>query len=106
MLYHGPRSLSSLLNTTVIVHLPATNSLLFARQSRCSSTLFPLFRWFANNYKRFGTQLEFITDRSQEGSQFNRGFGGIGGVLRWAVDFMALEDYEHLDDEDYEDEYA
>lgn len=35
--------------------------------------------WFANNYKRFGATLEFVTNRSQEGSQFCRGFGGIGG---------------------------
>lgn len=27
----------------------------------------------------FGATLEIITDKSQEGSQFVRGFGGIGG---------------------------
>ena len=27
-----------------------------------------------------------MTNRSQEGSQFCRGFGGIGGVLRYQVD--------------------
>jgi peptide chain release factor subunit 1 len=35
--------------------------------------------WLANNYKSFGTVMEFVTNRSQEGSQFCRGFGGIGG---------------------------
>ena len=40
----------------------------------------PLIEWLANNYKSFGTALEIITDKSQEGSQFCRGFGGIGGV--------------------------
>lgn len=39
----------------------------------------PLLEWLANNYKNFGATLEIITDRSQEGSQFVRGFGGIGG---------------------------
>ena len=39
-----------------------------------------LVEWFANNYKNFGAQLEFVTNRSQEGSQFVKGFGGIGGV--------------------------
>lgn len=38
-----------------------------------------LIEWLANNYKTFGTSLEIITDKSQEGSQFCRGFGGIGG---------------------------
>ena len=41
----------------------------------------PLVEWLANNYKSFGTTLEFITNRSQEGSQFWRGFGGIGGKI-------------------------
>lgn len=27
-----------------------------------------------------------MTNKSQEGSQFCRGFGGIGGILRYAVD--------------------
>ena len=39
----------------------------------------PLLEWLANNYKNFGATLEIITDRSQEGSQYVRGFGGIGG---------------------------
>lgn len=40
-----------------------------------------LLEWLANNYKTFGATLEIITDKSQEGSQFVRGFGGIGGEL-------------------------
>lgn len=40
----------------------------------------PLLEWLANNYKSFGATLEIITDRSQEGSQYVRGFGGIGGT--------------------------
>ena len=35
---------------------------------------------------QFGCTLEFITNKSQEGSQFCRGFGGIGGILRYSVD--------------------
>lgn len=46
----------------------------------------PLLEWFAENYKNFGTALEFVTDRSQEGAQFVRGFGGLGGLLRYKVD--------------------
>lgn len=41
----------------------------------------PLLEWLANNYKNFGATLEIITDRSQEGSQFVKGFGGIGGKM-------------------------
>eukprot|EP00617_Octactis_speculum_P014905 CAMPEP_0185752228 /NCGR_PEP_ID=MMETSP1174-20130828/11027_1 /TAXON_ID=35687 /ORGANISM="Dictyocha speculum, Strain CCMP1381" /LENGTH=441 /DNA_ID=CAMNT_0028429589 /DNA_START=39 /DNA_END=1364 /DNA_ORIENTATION=- len=57
-----------------------------------------LVEWFANNYKTFGTQLEFVTNRSQEGSQFCRGFGGIGGILRWQVDFAEMETAAELDE--------
>lgn len=56
-----------------------------------------LVEWLANNYKSFGAKLEFITDRSQEGSQFSKGFGGIGGLLRWKVDFVELEMAAELD---------
>lgn len=42
----------------------------------------PLLEWFANNYKKFGATLEIVTDKSQEGSQFVKGFGGIGGKWR------------------------
>ena len=56
-----------------------------------------LVEWLANNYQNFGARLEFVTNRSQEGSQFVKGFGGIGGILRYKVDFMELEED---DDED------
>ena len=38
-----------------------------------------LLDWLVENYKKFGAKYEIITDKSQEGSQFCRGFGGIGG---------------------------
>ncbi len=54
----------------------------------------PLVEWFANNYKNYGCNLEFVTDRSGEGTQFVKGFGGIGGILRWKVDFVEMNNYE------------
>lgn len=57
----------------------------------------PLVEWFANHYKDFGAKLEFVTNKSQEGAQFVKGFGGIGGILRWKVDFMGIADAEALD---------
>ena len=78
-----------------------------------------LLEWFAENYRQFGTNLEFITgtiyffplecscfpeliiaiDKSQEGAQFVNGFGGIGGLLRYKVNFAVLAD----DDDEYYD---
>jgi len=65
----------------------------------------PLLEWLANNYKSFGATLEIITDKSQEGSQFVRGFGGIGGILRYKVDLQSLQGECSLDDQifDYDD---
>lgn len=48
----------------------------------------PLLEWFANNYKKFGATLEIVTDKSQEGSQFVKGFGGIGGKYSTDVDLL------------------
>jgi len=59
-----------------------------------------LLEWFANNYKKFGAVLEFITNKSQEGEQFCKGFGGIGGILRYRVDFQVSEIKHDLDDGD------
>lgn len=62
----------------------------------------PLLEWLANNYKKFGCTLEFITNKSQEGSQFCRGFGGVGGLLRYAVDLAEFEpDEEELDNQEW-----
>lgn len=67
-----------------------------------------LVEWFANNYKQYGCNLEFVTDRSGEGTQFVKGFGGIGGTLRWKVDFVELSNYEDAagadDDKDSDDD--
>ncbi len=63
----------------------------------------PLLEWLANNYKTFGATLEIVTDRSQEGSQFCKGFGGIGGILRYKVDFQSM-DYDSQD-EDFDFDY-
>jgi len=64
-----------------------------------------LLEWLANNYKTFGASLEIITDRSQEGAQFVRGFGGIGGLLRYRVDFVTIDtedaDGDNINLDDY-----
>ena len=74
----------------------------------------PLLEWLANNYKSFGATLEIISDRSQEGSQFVSGFNGMGGLLRYQVDFQQLEaseeyngNYDEAGDEfdDYYEDY-
>ena len=57
--------------------------------------------WLAEKYKDFGANLEFVSDRSSEGNQFVKGFGGIGAMLRYKVNFEQLADFE--DDDEYYD---
>ncbi|KAJ5812549.1 hypothetical protein N7474_008850 [Penicillium riverlandense] len=57
--------------------------------------------WLAESYKDFGAALEFVSDRSGEGNQFVKGFGGIGALLRYKVNFEQLADYSD-DDEFYD----
>lgn len=62
----------------------------------------PLIEWLAENYKNYGATLEFITDKSSEGAQFVTGFGGLGAILRYKVNFEQLVD--ESDDEYYDDD--
>jgi peptide chain release factor subunit 1 len=50
-----------------------------------------MLEWLANEYKKFGCTLEFVTDRSEEGSQFVQGFGGMGAILRYQVNLAEFE---------------
>jgi len=61
-----------------------------------------LAEWLAIHYKDFGCELEFITDKSPEGTQFVKGFSGLGGFLRYKVDTDHLlnNNTEEYDDED------
>ena len=63
-----------------------------------------LLEWFAEKYKEFGANLEFVTNRSQEGAQFVKGFGGIGGLLRYKVDLESLQTVDDEEDEFYSDD--
>lgn len=61
----------------------------------------PFLEWLAERYRDFGATLEFVSDRSSEGNQFVKGFGGIGAILRYKVNFEQLAEYSD-DDEFYD----
>lgn len=44
------------------------------------------------NYQHFGVKIELITDKTTEGFQFCKGFGGIGGMLRYKIDIDEIVD--------------
>ena len=54
-----------------------------------------LTEWIVENRKNFGTNLFFVSDKTPEGNQFKKGFGGIGGILRFVVKLETLsEDFD------------
>ena len=63
-----------------------------------------LLEWSAEKYRDFGANLESVTNRSQEGAQFVKGFGGIGGLLRYKVDLESLQTVDDEEDEFYSDD--
>lgn len=58
--------------------------------------------WLCHNYQNYGAQVEFITDKSQEGFQFVKGFGGIGGFLRYKIDLEEHHDIENGGGDDFD----
>lgn len=65
----------------------------------------PLLEWLADHYKEFGAVLEFVTDKSQLGSQFVKGFGGIGGLLRYKLDCNLLAGYDQTENDDVDEDF-
>merc|ERR1711879_998001 len=60
-----------------------------------------LLEWLTTHYKEFGCKIELITDHSTEGTQFCKGFGGVGGILRWKLEFHESDDFDSdIEDED------
>lgn len=63
--------------------------------------------WISQNYNNFGCELYYISNYTTEGSQFCRGFGGIGAILRYPIEFndynLEEEDLEEDLEIDYED---
>ena len=62
-----------------------------------------LSEWLLNNYKNYVSHLEIVTDKTSEGNQFVKGFGGIGGILRYKLEqnFEDLEGNYSFDEDDF-----
>ena len=44
-----------------------------------------LVEWFIENHTNYGCSLALVSDKSEPGNQFCKGFGGVGGILRYPV---------------------
>jgi peptide chain release factor subunit 1 len=69
-------------------------------------TKIPLLDWVLDHYAEFGAQIELVSDQTDVGAQFVKGFGGLGGLTRYQTELPSNNDQllENTEDED-EDEY-
>merc|ERR1712224_531971 len=64
-----------IMRTTSLDKISGNVKVKFQREKLCEQYFdlddtMSLVEWLSNNYKKFGCALEFITNKSQEGSQF------------------------------------
>jgi peptide subunit release factor 1 (eRF1) len=48
---------------------------------KSDAKMVPVIDWFVENVKLYDSKICLVSDRSQEGSQFCKGFGGVGGKI-------------------------
>lgn len=60
--------------------------------------------WIIEKHKDLNVNIEIISDNSPEGSQFCRGFGGIGCLLRYPIQFNHEEYNDESDNDDLEND--
>lgn len=60
----------------------------------------PLVDFLAEHYTEFGTELHFVSDTTSEGAMFMKGFGGIGGILRYPMPMENEEEEKEEEDTD------
>ena len=65
----------------------------------------PFIDWIIENYQQFGVQLELISDKTSEGTQFCKGFGGIGGILRYQLENYDESLYDNEDEDDLDSDF-
>jgi len=67
-----------------------------------------LIDWLCEHYKEHGSKFELVTDVTDAGSQFVHGFGGIGAILRYKLEFEDDDDEDPFvpDFDQEEDEYV
>jgi len=50
----------------------------------------PLLDWILDHFKEYGASIQLFSDQTSIGSQFVKGFGGLGGFLRYGADLPSV----------------
>jgi len=62
-----------------------------------------LVEWLCDNSETMNVKIELVSDNFEEGSQFRKGFGGIGAFLRYKVN-LEVEEENHDEEENKQNE--
>lgn len=62
-----------------------------------------VLEYLVENHKKYGATLHLISDKTSEGSQLCKGFGGCVGILRFRMDFT--NDYDEVNEDDTYDDF-
>jgi len=92
-------------NVTKVVYLDEGKPLEETQDWTIKSNL-PLLDWILEHYGEFGANLELISDQTDVGAQFVKGFGGIGGLMRYQTELPSTAPEIPEESEDSEYEYA
>lgn len=68
----------------------------------------PLLDWILEHYREFGCVLELVSDQTNVGAQFVKGFGGLGGLLRYQAELpsnSAVDEFASNEEEEYDYEW-
>ena len=60
----------------------------------------PMIDWLVKTAEENNVTMEFITDHTEEGEQYCQGFGGIGGIMHWAMNLEHFNDIDEIDEYD------
>ncbi|TKR96108.1 hypothetical protein L596_010172 [Steinernema carpocapsae] len=71
----------------IVYEKPGIKQLLLLKRGLEIMESMPLLEWLSEEYKNFGCSPHIISNKSPEGTQFVRRFGGIGGILHYPVQF-------------------
>lgn len=65
----------------------------------------PLLDWILEHWNEFGCKLELVSDQTNVGAQFVKGFGGLGGLLRYQAELPSTTTEPESDEEEYDYEW-
>jgi len=88
-------------NETKVIFLNEGKTLEENKEWTVKSTI-PLLDWILEHNGEFGSNIELISDQTDLGAQFVKGFGGIGGLLRYKTELPSTLDVATESDGEYE----